>query len=47
MRKSDLIACLCKGSMEQVIMEILLDNNCLIFDREQLLEKGFRTRLFK
>lgn len=39
MRKPDLIACLCEGSMEQAIMEILLDNNCLIFEREQLLEE--------
>ena len=39
MRKPDLIACLCEGSMEQAIMEILLDNNRLIFEREQLLEE--------
>ena len=28
-----------EGSMEQAIMEILLDNNRLIFEREQLLEE--------
>lgn len=39
MRKPDLIACLCEGSIEQAIMEILLDNNRLIFEREQLLEE--------
>ena len=39
MRSSDLIACLCEGSMEQAIMEILLENNRLIFEREQLLEE--------
>lgn len=39
MRSPDLIACLCEGSMEQAIMEILLDNNRLIFEREQLLEE--------
>ena len=39
MKKPDLVACLCEGSMEQAIMEILLDNNRLIFEREQLLEE--------
>lgn len=39
MRSPDLIACLCEGSMEQAIMEILLENNRLIFEREQLLEE--------
>lgn len=39
MRSPDLIACLCEGSMEQEIMEILLENNRLIFEREQLLEE--------
>lgn len=39
MRSPDLIACLCEGSMEQAIMEILLENNRLIFQREQLLEE--------
>lgn len=33
--KPDLIACLCEGSMEHTIMEILLENNRLIFEREQ------------
>ena len=39
MIKPDLIACLCEGSMEEAIIEILLDNNRLIFEREQLLEE--------
>lgn len=39
MTKSDLIACLCEGAMEQAIIEILLDNNRLIFNRSQLLEE--------
>lgn len=39
MSSPDLIACLCEGSMEQAIMEILLENNRLIFEREQLLEE--------
>ena len=39
MRSPDLIACLCEGSMEQAIMEILLENNRLIFEREQLLKE--------
>lgn len=39
MRSPDLIACLCEGSVEQAIMEIWLENNRLIFEREQLLEE--------
>lgn len=35
----DLIACLCEGSFEQAIMEILLEHDCLIFSRKQLLEE--------
>jgi len=39
------IACICEGSTEQAIMELLLDNNKLIFSNEQLLEeKIIRTR---
>ena len=36
---SNLIACICEGGAETEIMNILLDNNMLIFEREQLLEE--------
>ena len=32
-------ACICEGSAENVIMDILLDNNLLIFTREEMLEE--------
>jgi hypothetical protein len=35
---SGYIACICEGSTEQAIMELLLDDNKLIFSSEQLLE---------
>lgn len=38
MSTGNLIACLCEGSMEQAIIEILLDNNRLIFKRDDLLD---------
>ena len=31
-------ACICEGTAEQVIMDLLLDNNKLIFSRQELLE---------
>ncbi|MFC4354221.1 hypothetical protein ACFO0S_03930 [Chryseomicrobium palamuruense] len=39
MSSHELIACLCEGAMEKAIVEILLDNKRLIFEREQLLEE--------
>jgi hypothetical protein len=36
---SKYIACICEGTAEQVIINILLDNNKLIFDRKDLLEE--------
>ena len=33
------VACICEGSAEQAIMELLLDNDKLIFTKEQLLEQ--------
>ena len=33
------VACICEGSAERAIMELLLDSNKLIFSREQLLEE--------
>lgn len=32
-------ACICEGSAEEAIMDILLDNNLLIFSREEMLEE--------
>ena len=32
-------ACICEGSAENAIMDILLDNNPLIFTREEMLEE--------
>ena len=32
-------ACICEGSAENAIMDILLDNNLLIFSREEILEE--------
>jgi len=42
------VACICEGSAEQAIMELLLDSNKLIFKNEQLLEEEIiRTRSAK
>ena len=32
------IACICEGSTERAIMDLLLDNHMLIFEREELIE---------
>jgi len=43
-----IVACICEGSAEQAIMELLLDANKLIFDSEQLLnEEIIRSRSAK
>lgn len=39
MELSKYIAVLCEGSAEQAIMNVLLDNRCLIFEREELIEE--------
>lgn len=39
MEFSKYIACICEGTAEQVIINILLVNNKLIFDRKDLLEE--------
>lgn len=41
---SSLIACICEGGAETAIMDILLDNNLLIFNREQMLEERVLPR---
>lgn len=39
------VACICEGGAEEAIIDILLDNNLLKFEREQLIEeKVLRTR---
>lgn len=32
-------ACICEGSAEEAIIDILLDNNLLIFARDEMLEE--------
>lgn len=45
MNIAEYVACICEGSAEEVIINILLDNDLLIFGREQLLEeKPIRER---
>lgn len=36
---SSLIACLCEGSAEQAVMDLLLDSDSLIFSRDRLIEE--------
>lgn len=38
MELSKYIACICEGTAEQVIMNMLLENNRLIFTSDDLLE---------
>ncbi|MCD8239675.1 MAG: hypothetical protein LUC92_10140 [Clostridiales bacterium] len=45
MKLSNIIACICEGAAEQTIIEMLLENNLLIFTKEKLLdEKIIRVR---
>lgn len=37
--ESSLIACICEGGAETAIMDILLNNDLLVFKREQLYRK--------
>jgi len=37
------VACICEGSAEQAIMDLLLENNKLIFNKEQMLEERVIT----
>lgn len=41
---TSLIACICEGGAETVIMNILLDNDLLIFNREQLIDENVLLR---
>lgn len=38
MELSKYVACICEGSAERSIIKLLLDNNCLIFTWDDLLE---------
>lgn len=38
MELSKYIACICEGTAERVIIDLLLDNDRLIFSRDDLLE---------
>lgn len=42
--ESSLIACICEGGAETAIMDILLDNDLLVFKRAQLLEERLLPR---
>lgn len=33
------VICICEGTAEKVIMEILLDNDCLMFNRRNLVDR--------
>ena len=45
MRNDNIIACICEGSAEQAIMDILLSHDVLKFRKDELLdEKIIRTR---
>lgn len=39
----DIVACICEGNSEKYIIEILLEQDKLIFDREQLLDNKILT----
>ena len=40
-------ACICEGSAENAIMDILLDYNLLIFNREEMIEEKYLRKGFK
>ena len=40
MRLAPYIACICEGSAEAAIIDVLVDNNLLIFTREDMLEES-------
>lgn len=40
MKLSKYIACICEGAAENAIIDLLLDNHLLIFEREDLLEEA-------
>lgn len=40
-----LVACICEGGAETEIMNMLLDNDLLIFNRQQLIDEEFLKRM--
>lgn len=42
MKLAPYIACVCEGSAEAAIIDVLVDNNLLIFTREDMLENNSR-----
>lgn len=42
--KSSLIACICEGGAETTIMDILLNNHLLVFEREQMINESIIPR---
>ena len=42
--KESIIACICEGGAETAIMDILLDNDMLIFNRDQLIDEAIIPR---
>ena len=40
MKLAPYIACICEGSAEAAIIDVLVDNNLLIFTREDMLEES-------
>ena len=45
MQLSNPVACICEGAAENAIMDILLDNDLLVFKRTDMLDdKVIRTR---
>ena len=43
--ESSLIACICEGGAETAIMDILLDNDLLIFSRDQMIDESVIPRV--
>ena len=43
MKLAPYIACVCEGSAEAAIIDVLVDNNLLIFTREDMLEENVIT----
>lgn len=43
--EDSLVACICEGGAETVIMNMLLDNDLLIFNRQQLIDEEVLKRM--
>jgi|LGOV01.1.fsa_nt_gb hypothetical protein len=43
--KKSMIICLCEGSSEEGVMNMLLNNNKLVFSRDQLVRKKVHRRM--